>query len=185
MRGPPTLFESDFIAFSCCKMAGCLSEEELEIAINKFKWQFCSGFLVMSAYYIKAQFQVCHVVWISEFCISALAAVKYVFTLKRIYFITFCYIDSIFGQFYGNTTFVHNPKTKMVFTDLKVLRGMGKVNKKRKAGKINWWTYKTNTQNWSEYTNVQRKTRIRNQTNHKVNKPYHLITYSGRMDPIS
>jgi hypothetical protein len=25
----------------------------------------------------------------------------------------------------------------MVFTDLKVLRGMGKVNKKRKAGKIN------------------------------------------------
>jgi hypothetical protein len=43
-------------------MAGCLSEaeEELEIAINFNKWQFCSGFLVMSAYYIKAQFQVCH-----------------------------------------------------------------------------------------------------------------------------
>ena len=27
---------------------------------HQFKWQFCSGFLVMSAYYIKAQFQVCH-----------------------------------------------------------------------------------------------------------------------------
>jgi hypothetical protein len=33
----------------------------------------------------------------SEFCISALAVVKYVFTLKPIY--TFCYINSIFGQF--------------------------------------------------------------------------------------
>jgi hypothetical protein len=30
----PALFESDFIAFSCFKMAGCLSEEELEIAIS-------------------------------------------------------------------------------------------------------------------------------------------------------
>ena len=30
------------------------------ISLNQFKWQFCSGFLVMSAYYIKAQFQVCH-----------------------------------------------------------------------------------------------------------------------------
>ena len=28
------MFESDFIAFSCFKMAGCLSEEELEIAIS-------------------------------------------------------------------------------------------------------------------------------------------------------
>jgi hypothetical protein len=28
------LFESGFIAFSCFKMAGCLSEEELEIAIS-------------------------------------------------------------------------------------------------------------------------------------------------------
>jgi hypothetical protein len=45
---------------------------------------------------IKAQFQVCHEVWISEFCISALAVVKYVFNLKHIYF---CYINSIFGQF--------------------------------------------------------------------------------------
>jgi hypothetical protein len=34
MRGPPTLFESDFIAFSCFKMAGCLSEKEFEIAIS-------------------------------------------------------------------------------------------------------------------------------------------------------
>jgi hypothetical protein len=51
---------------------------------------------------------------------------------------------------------------------------MGRVNKKRKAGKI--MNIQNNTQNWSEYTNVQRKTRIRNQTKHKVNKPYHLIT---------
>jgi hypothetical protein len=33
-RTGPTLFERDFIAFSCFKMAGCLSEEELEIAIS-------------------------------------------------------------------------------------------------------------------------------------------------------
>ena len=42
MRGPPTLFESDFIAFSCFKMAGCLSEEELEIAIS-LNGSFCSA----------------------------------------------------------------------------------------------------------------------------------------------
>jgi hypothetical protein len=64
-----------------------LSEEELEIAISLNGTSFVAVF----------SFQVCHEEWISEFCISALAVVKYVFTLKHIY--TFCYINSIFGQF--------------------------------------------------------------------------------------
>jgi hypothetical protein len=50
MRGLPTLFESDFIAFSCFKMAGCLSEEELEIAISLNGTSFVAVF----------SFQVCH-----------------------------------------------------------------------------------------------------------------------------
>ena len=62
MRGPPTLFESDFIAFSCFKMADCLSEEELEIAISLNGTSF----------------------------VAALAVVKYVFTLKHIlYFLLY------------------------------------------------------------------------------------------------
>jgi hypothetical protein len=55
MRGPPTLFESGFIAFSCFKMGGCLSEEELEIAIS-----LNGSFVAVFSYYIKSQFQVCH-----------------------------------------------------------------------------------------------------------------------------
>jgi hypothetical protein len=46
MRGLPTLFESDFIAFSCFKMAGCLSEEELEIAISLNGTSFVAVFSV-------------------------------------------------------------------------------------------------------------------------------------------
>ena len=57
---PPTLFESDFIAFSCSKIAGCLSEEELEI-VNCLNGSFVAVFSsCLRTILIKAQFQVCH-----------------------------------------------------------------------------------------------------------------------------
>ena len=59
MRGPPTLFESGFIAFSVSRWRAAWARKNWN---HQFK---CSGFLVMFAHYIKVQFQVYHEVLIS------------------------------------------------------------------------------------------------------------------------
>jgi hypothetical protein len=70
MRGPPALFERDLIAFSCFKMAGCLSEEELEIAIS-LNGSFVAVFSSCPRTILKHNFKFAtKYEFNSEFCIS-------------------------------------------------------------------------------------------------------------------
>jgi hypothetical protein len=65
-------------------MEGCLSEEELKIAIC-LNGSFVAVFSSCPRTILKHNFKFAtKYEFNSEFCISALAVVKYVFTLKRI-----------------------------------------------------------------------------------------------------
>ena len=84
------MFESDFIAFSCFKMAGCLSEEELEIAIS-LNGSFVAVFSSCPRTILKHNFKFATKNELVNFAYFGIShnVVKYVFTLKHIYFLLY------------------------------------------------------------------------------------------------